>query len=144
MWAAGTTQAVFNKFLLMVIPWICLLAAIGIWQGWQEVGSRPFNLIRKLLVILLVATVLWGAGRSLWNMYDDPTYARADYRGMANRIANEAHPNAGVILNAANQWEVFTYYHRIDGGEKTSSIAAVAPWPLNKALASPLNMMIRV
>ena len=31
---------------------------------------------------------------------------------MAARIAAEQHPNAGVILNAANQWEVFTYYHQ--------------------------------
>jgi hypothetical protein len=29
-----------------------------------------------------------------------------------SRIAAEAHPNAGVILDAPNQWEVFTYYHR--------------------------------
>src|SRR5690606_15390161 len=42
----------------------------------------------------------------------DAAYARTDYRAMAAQIAAEAHPNAGVILNAANQWEVFTYYHR--------------------------------
>lgn len=50
-------------------------------------------------------------GQSLQNMYNNPAYARADYRAMAQRILAEDHPNAGVILNAANQWEVFTYYY---------------------------------
>ena len=30
---------------------------------------------------------------------------------MAAQIAAENHPNAAIILNAPNQWEVFTYYH---------------------------------
>jgi hypothetical protein len=30
---------------------------------------------------------------------------------MAARIAADNHDNAGIILNAPNQWEVFTYYH---------------------------------
>jgi hypothetical protein len=62
--------------------------------------------------LLLTAAVLIGSGLSLSNMFNDPVYARADYRGMAARIAAEGHPNAAVILNAPNQWEVFTYYHR--------------------------------
>jgi hypothetical protein len=45
-------------------------------------------------------------------LYTNPDYARADYRGMAARIAEDNHANAGIILNAPNQWEVFTYYHR--------------------------------
>jgi hypothetical protein len=129
MWAVGTTQPSFYKFMLMAIPPLSLLAALGIWLGWQEIGSKAFNLFRKLLVILLVATVVWGAGRSLWNMYYDPAYARADYRAMAERIAVEAHPNAGVILNAANQWEVFTYYHQEEGPEALSPSAPVYPIP---------------
>jgi len=40
----------------------------------------------------------------------------------AARIGADAQANAGVILNAPNQWEVFTYYHR-DG-------APVYPLPL--------------
>jgi hypothetical protein len=49
---------------------------------------------------------------SLSNLYQNPAYARADYRGIAQRIAIEGYPDAGIILNAPNQWEVFTYYHR--------------------------------
>jgi hypothetical protein len=59
------------------------------------------------LLVVVVAN-----GRSLQNLYFSPAYARVDYRAMAQRIAREAHPNAGIILDAPNQWEVFTYYHR--------------------------------
>jgi hypothetical protein len=65
-----------------------------------------------LLVVVAAGAALWGTGQAVRNLYFDPAYARADYRVMAARIAADAHPDAGVILNAANQWEVFTYYHR--------------------------------
>ena len=48
---------------------------------------------------------------SLQNLYFDPDYARTDYRGMAKTIQSVARPGDGVILDAANQWEVFTYYY---------------------------------
>jgi hypothetical protein len=64
-----------------------------------------------LLVFLGLLAAL-GVVQSLTNLYADPAYARADYRGMAAQIAADNHANAGIILNAPNQWEVFTYYHR--------------------------------
>jgi mannosyltransferase len=69
---------------------------------------------------------------SLRNMYTNPAYARADYRAMAARIQTEAHPNAGIILNAPNQWEVFTYYYPDD-----SRSAAVYPLPKGRSRPHP-------
>jgi hypothetical protein len=99
---AGATDPAFFKFLLTAVPFLCVLGGLA-WRlnGWQRVAP-----------LLLTAAVLIGSGLSLSNMFNDPVYARADYRGMAARIAAEGHPNAAVILNAPNQWEVFTYYHR--------------------------------
>jgi hypothetical protein len=48
---------------------------------------------------------------SLRNLYFNPAYARDDYRQLAADVAALARPNDGVILNAPNQWEVFTYYY---------------------------------
>jgi hypothetical protein len=76
--------------------------------------------------------LLFGNGRSLQNLYFNPAYARADYRGMAARIEAENHPNAGIILNAPNQWEVFTYYHR-DG-------APVYPIPTGRPLPDKIDV----
>jgi hypothetical protein len=120
--------------MLVIIPPLSLLAGAGWWWGWQgasgpqPAGNRPLALSngRRLLVVFLALPVLWFTFQSLSNLYDDPAYARADYRGIAQQIKDEAQPNAAVLLNAANQWEVFTYYHQ-EG--QPGSAAAVFPIP---------------
>jgi hypothetical protein len=62
-------------------------------------------------------------------MYANPAYARADYRGMAAQILADTHADVGVILNAPNQWEVFTYYFP----EET----AVYPLPEGRSRPTP-------
>ena len=124
MWLVGATQPAFSKFLLVIIPPLCLLAGAGWWWGWHGArsisGEQPATgtgpstgkIVRRSVLIVLAVPILWGSYRSLSNMYYDPEYARADYRAMADQIADEAHPSAAVVLNAPNQWEVFTYYHK--------------------------------
>jgi hypothetical protein len=110
MFVIGTTQEAFFKFLLMVIPFYV------IWLG--AALESPLKVLSPnwLLVIplLLFIPYLWATVVSLNNLYLNPEYARADYREMARRIAADTDHNAGVILNAPNQWEVFTYYHGDD------------------------------
>ena len=102
MFVTGTTGSEFFKFLVVAVPFWLIWLTVGAATAVTE--SRGWWLVAGLLVLS------WGMGQSLQNMYSEPTYARADYRSMAQRILVEAHPNAGVILNAPNQWEVFTYY----------------------------------
>jgi hypothetical protein len=113
MYLVGATDPAFFKFLLVTVPFLCLLMGIG----WA--------VARRWLWLpgLLTALVLAGSVVSLGNLYSDPAFARADYRAMAARIAADGR-NVGVILVAPNQWEVFTYYHR-DG-------APVYPLPLGQ------------
>jgi mannosyltransferase len=106
IFAVGATRPEFFKFLLVSIPFLAILQGLS-WQG-QYVVSKW---VRWLLPLPLLA-LLWGNLHAIGNLYNDPAYARDDYRGMAARIADEAHPNAGIILSAPNQWEVFTYYHQ--------------------------------
>jgi mannosyltransferase len=103
MFAGGLARPAYLKFLLVAAPFVSLLLATGL-IGWRRMA---LPVAWGLLLALLV-----GQAVSLDNLYRNPAYARADYRGMAARIAADNHPNAGVILNAPNQWEVFTYYHR--------------------------------
>jgi len=49
---------------------------------------------------------------SLHNLYFNPAYARQDYRQIARDLEAVYRPGDGILLNAANQWEVFTCYHR--------------------------------
>ena len=107
MFATGTTGAEYFKFLVVAVPfWLIWLGA-----AFSETNQRGLQLLAGVCLLVLP----WGMVQSLQNMYSDPAYARADYRAMANRILAEAHPNAGVILDAANQWEAFTYYYPDEG-----------------------------
>jgi hypothetical protein len=49
---------------------------------------------------------------SLQHLYTDPAYQRDDYRSIAARISAQGQPGDAILLNAPNQWEVFTYYYR--------------------------------
>lgn len=100
IWLTGTTRPAFYKFLLLAVPFFCLLLGQ---LGWFR---------HQLLAGLLALPLLWLMGQSLNNLYQNPAYQRADYRGIAERIAMEGGESAGILLNAPNQWEVFTYYHQ--------------------------------
>lgn len=97
----GATDPAYFKFLLVIVPFLCLLMGIA-WRltGWP-----------RWLLAGLSLLVLFGSGKSLINMYTDADFARADYREIARRIVTGAHLNHGIILNAPNQWEAFTYYY---------------------------------
>ena len=107
------------KFLLVVLPpfhvavahGICRLRIAGGREQAHERDLRPPVCIlhlapRILFLVYLVATI-----PSLRNLYLDPAYARDDYRQIASDISADPRPGDGIILNAPNQWEVFTYYH---------------------------------
>ncbi|MCS7179065.1 MAG: glycosyltransferase family 39 protein [Anaerolineae bacterium] len=102
----------YLKFLLAVLPAFHILLAAGIHRlVW------PFRLPRPLLSLILGALyALMGAALlpSLRNLYFNPTYARDNYRQIAADIEALGRPGDGVLLNAPNQWEVFTYYYQGD------------------------------
>ncbi len=112
MWLLGATRPAYYKFMLVVVPALCLSAGAGWWWSWQGRDTVLPLIPRRLSISLLGILILWGTADSLTNMVFDPAYARADYRSIVDRIAIDNEPGAAVILNAANQWEVFTYYHK--------------------------------
>lgn len=130
MLAAGTTQPQYFKFMTVAVPFFCLLIAAAFNRKGRE-GRKDFSFAFSVLFAVSFLILLVGNGRSLQNLYTNPAYARADYRSMADRIEAENHPNAGIILDAPNQWEVFTYYHH-DG-------APVYPIPTGRPLPDKIG-----
>jgi hypothetical protein len=116
----GLYRAAYQKFLLVAAAPLALLVARGWIGGWRIAsgsgvwGERGTVAGYRAILLLLAALVLFDTGRSLHNLYFDPAYARADYRGIARHIQANARPGDAVILNAPNQWEVFTYYYPDD------------------------------
>ncbi len=115
---AGALSGPFLKFLLPANLALLGLAAQGV-VTWLAAALAPRPAARQpsadpLLLgplALLAALALIPGARALRHLYADPAYARDDYRAIAARIRAEAGPQAAVILDAPNQWEVFTYYY---------------------------------
>ena len=128
LWLSGATEPAFYKFSLLALPPLLLLTGVGFVTLWRWPAGR-------LVGLTVVGLFTWGTVDALLNQQTDPQYARADYRGMAARVVLEGHPNAGIILNAANQWEVFTYYH--DDG------APVYPLPRGAMSADTIETELR-
>ncbi len=112
--AVGALSEPFLKFLLPANLALAILVACGTVTGFDLATSTPGPLSVPLfrpVVAILLAAALVPIPISLRHLYFDPTYVRDDYRAIAARIQNESGTEAAVVLNAPNQWEVFTYYY---------------------------------
>jgi hypothetical protein len=109
------------KFFLVASPPFCLLVGTGI--SWLEGSTGKRTMASRLWLLVGLAVVGVGAARSLRNYYFDPAYARSDYRAIAAYVESIEREGDAILLNAPNQWEVFTYYHH----------EHVPVYPLNRA-----------
>lgn len=102
----------YLKFLTVCALPLALVAgrAVAALAGW--IGIRP-DFLRWTRPAALAGTLaLVGATLvgSLNNLYNNPAYARDDYRGFARRVLAELRPDDRVWFSGPNQWEVYTYY----------------------------------
>ncbi|MCK4315185.1 MAG: glycosyltransferase family 39 protein, partial [Anaerolineae bacterium] len=105
------------KFLVVVLPPFYLLLAHGVenltsltlyaLRDTQHATRNTRCVVRGICYVSLLAAPL----PSLHNLYFNPAYARDDYRQIAADVAAALRPGDAVILDAPNQWEVFTYYY---------------------------------
>jgi len=99
------------KFFLVASPSYSLLVGSGIALLERTTGAQR-SMANRLWLLLGLGLVGVGAVRSLRNYYLDPAYARSNYRAVADHISSVERDGDAILLNAPNQWEVFTYYYR--------------------------------
>lgn len=113
------------KFFLVGSPAFSLILAQGIIQ-LSKVAGRKRLVARYLLPVTCLIFITVASNTSLQNYYFDPLYARDDYRGIAQYISALEKQGDAILLNAPNQWEIFTYYYKGD--------APVYPLPRSRPL----------
>ncbi|MBN1642435.1 MAG: glycosyltransferase family 39 protein [Anaerolineae bacterium] len=101
------------KFFLVASPAFSVLVGAGI-SLLERPSDAGRTMANRLWLLLGIGLVGLASARSLRNYYADPAYARSDYRTIAATVSAEASAGDGILLNAPNQWEVFTYYYRGD------------------------------
>lgn len=92
-------ESFLKALLISNVPFVLLM----VWAFELENRKR----IRWILQLLIVGVIALG----LVGLYRSENY-RADYRAIARYVEANSGPTDAVLLNAANQWEVYTYYHR--------------------------------
>ncbi len=99
MFLLGYRKPLYNpKFALVALPGFLLLVGLGL--------SRLARWRWPALLVVLLA-----GGYALNNYYFDPTFARDDYRGVADFISTSQRPGDAIILNAPGQEQIFPYYY---------------------------------
>jgi mannosyltransferase len=122
IFAFGLFKESYLKFFIVGSAAFCILLAKGIATTWgigrgalampRELAGRRWLGWGWLIGVLALCTVIAvPTCNALSNYYYDPMYARDNYRGIAQRILRNQRSDDAVILDSANQWEVFTYYY---------------------------------
>jgi hypothetical protein len=139
----GLLTEAFSKFLLVAVPAVCLLLGSGLaavpLAGADDLPAWLLPWRQRLRAALWfrlwlagVAGVAVGTYASLNNLYFNPAYARDNYRGIAQYLAQVRREGDAVLLIAPNQWEAFSYYHRAG--------APVFPLPRTRPLDEAATM----
>jgi 4-amino-4-deoxy-L-arabinose transferase-like glycosyltransferase len=105
------------KFLVVALSPFHILIALGIESLSTRIPWAPHSvpyasrLLQSGAQAFLLLALTCVTYPSLRNLYVNPAYARDDYRQLVADIQVSRRPGDAIILNAPNQWEVFTYYH---------------------------------
>jgi hypothetical protein len=100
----------FSNFWCIAVPPLALLLAVTALELYFATPKPVAGLY--LLVGLLLLEVSGSSLVSLANYYNNPAFARDDYRGIARFIHSMATATDAVILNAEGQQDVFGYYYQ--------------------------------
>ena len=105
--AAGVYRPAYLKFLISSIA----PGAVALTSLLQLPAKRYVRWVR-IAGLLLITLLLPGQIEALHHLYTDPAFGRDDYRALAASITELGRPGDAILLNAPNQWEVFTYYYQ--------------------------------
>jgi mannosyltransferase len=109
----GLFKEAYLKFLLVASPAPCLLAGRLVTAALPT-GRRASSVAVVLLGALVALLVLGASVYGLYHYYNNPAYARDDYRGIAAYVDATGKPCDAILLNAPGQHEVFGYYYHGD------------------------------
>ncbi|MFN2291287.1 MAG: glycosyltransferase family 39 protein [Anaerolineae bacterium] len=105
----GLFKDAYLKFMLVTSPAFCLLAGRALVPFFHR--PRWLKVTESTLYSLLAASLILASVVGLRGYYNDPAYARDDYRAIASYIEAIGRPGDAILLNAPGQQEVFDYYY---------------------------------
>ena len=115
MYLGSLSRPMYNpKFILLVTPALHLFMAAGvdsIFRHRTPVFSPRARVLSHGVALTATGIILAGSFWSLDHLYNDPAYARDDYRGIVAYVHATADDDAAILINAPSQIETVDYYH---------------------------------
>ncbi|MCL4489694.1 MAG: glycosyltransferase family 39 protein [Chloroflexi bacterium] len=103
------------KFLLLAVPPFLILVARGVARIYQAIllrGRHSSSGRMGYAYLSIAALAAMACIPALRNYYEDPRYARDDYRAILEEIDQNEKPGDGILVDAMGQIDVVKYYHR--------------------------------
>ena len=100
-WVAGSSLWVFARYMVPMVPFLCLLAAVAIvWTGQRISATRPFG--RALVTAGLTIAVLFPSAASVFHL--NRLLARTDSRVVAARWMSQHVPAGSTVLQNGGEY----------------------------------------
>jgi mannosyltransferase len=118
MYIVSLSRPAYNpKFLLLATPPFFILAARGLSKIYPGVFLQQRHGVTKrrqfrFLFFLIAVLAVVGSFPALRNYFDDPQYARDDYRAIVQFIDSNSRDGDGILVDAPGQIDAVKYYHR--------------------------------
>lgn len=120
----------YLRFLLPAQLGMALWLARGAWVLWHwrtRDKTPPLMYVPRFAALFASFALLYSMAGGLWHVYHDPAFQRADWRGLAQHIAQRATPQDAVIVAPSGLNDIFGYYYR-----QAQASADLSPLPQDK------------
>ncbi len=98
------------RYLIFAAP--AFLMLLGALVGWCAGRRWAGRLVGRLLLVGVLAIFLLAD----WNLFTNPAFAKADWRGVAHYLAAQRQPDEPILLVSGHAFPVFHYYFPLHAG----------------------------
>lgn len=101
----------FNpRYLMIASPAFFLLLAVGL----AHASRITHHVLRFTFYVLPFTFLLLTSAYAVDNIYFDPAFTKADFRGVARYLEQHLAPGEAIILTSGHLFPAFNYYYRGD------------------------------
>ncbi len=101
----------FNaRYAMVSHPALVLVLAGGLAALWRRRQGYLGNVLRGAVSSLVLILILGTSAYANYNAYTDPTFARADFRSVAQYVRERIGPGETTVLTSGHMFPVWDYY----------------------------------
>jgi 4-amino-4-deoxy-L-arabinose transferase-like glycosyltransferase len=101
----------FNpRYAMVSHPALLLILSAGLATLWKQQRRHSATRLRQTTAVLMLTFLIGTSAYADWNLYANPVFARADFRGAVAYLEEQKRPDETIILVSGHMAPVFDYY----------------------------------